>query len=162
MSRWFHGFVDELVKLSTSESATDIDEAFREAKHEARVEPKDEASIRSLRKNKSTPRRYLASMMIGALATPVLTIAGKGISRAFHNKAVRRALAETVSPKKRRLLKEELQVGKLVGRALPGRPLSERPLVSTSDVVSDAARGAIGGSVLQMIRDRFTQPRNEH
>lgn len=156
MRGWLSGFADELVKLAET-NPSEMRAVLREAKQEAQEAPRDAESIRSIRgKGAPVSRDYLASMLIGGLATPLLTVAGKRISRTIHNRAVEKALKGTLRPGKRKALQAELQTGPLVGRPRPDLPLGKRPQVTPADILSDAAKGVIGGSLVQMIRDRYS------
>ena len=156
MTRWLPALTDELVKMA-SEQPLAIRSVLNEAQRDIAREARDDRSISSLRGHGApVSRDYLASMMIGALAAPLLTIAGKGISRAMHNRSVVKAMENTHFPSSRRLLKAEFQTGRLIGGPRPDLPISARPLMTPGDILSDAAKGALGGSIVQMLRDRFS------
>lgn len=150
------GFADELVKLANV-SESEVSGALRDAKADVAFTPKNDTAARKLRgQGAPVSRDYLASMLIGAAAAPALAIAGKGISRAMHNRAARKSLKGAIDPEKIKRLKGEIQHGPMIGRARPDLALNHRPALSHGDLLSDAAKGALGGSVVQMIRDQLS------
>jgi len=93
--------------------------------------------------------------MLGAAATPALTILGGKISRGLHNRTIRSALKRAKSAKDIKALRRELHTGKTVGRVVPGGRIQRQPIATPADVAGDVAKGALYGSVLQMMRDRY-------
>lgn len=155
MTPFLSGFADELVKISSSGDVP-LQDVFREAKKETKAQPSRDRALSSLR-GSGTPvsRDYLASMLIGGASAPLISILGKKISRHMGNKDVRRALAATRSSKKRKAIMAELHTGPTIGRSAPGAPLGKRPLLTHGELASDAAKGAVAGGAIQMIRDYF-------
>lgn len=151
MEPFFRGFAAELVKVAAPDA-----EDFRDAKRDAirDLAKKDGFTLRG--GGAPVKRDYLASTILSAVSIPIMAILGKKIGRALHNREVRRLMHDTVDPMKLTRLKDELQMGKLIGRARPDLPANHRPLISHGDLISDAAKGAVAGSVLQMIRDRVS------
>lgn len=152
MTPLLRGFAGELVKL-----ADENKDLLREAKQEAKELPKDTEAIRMLRGGSPVSRNYLSSTLIGAAAAPAMAIAGKSITRALHNRGVRKAIREApIGSARRALLRGELQTGPLVGRMRPDLPISKRPALTAGELASDAAKGGLMGSIVQMIRDRYS------
>lgn len=153
MNPFLAGFKDELVKLGADE--TDYTAALREARRDLRSQNNDSA-LKAIRgKGAPVSRDYLASMVIGAASVPALAVVGKLISRKIGNRQAAHLLAKTIDPKKRKAILSEMHRGPVIGRAMPGVALNKRPLLTHGDLASDAAKGALGGTVVQMIRDHF-------
>ena len=101
-------------------------------------------------------RDYLASLGIGAASYPAAILAGKGLTRALHNREVRRAIARTRGRSAKKALRGEFQRGPMVGPNRPGSQSSKKPLLTTSQVAGEGVRGAVMGSIIQMLRDKFS------
>jgi hypothetical protein len=153
MQPFLSGFASELVK--SAESAADKS-VFREAKADAAELPKDEAPIRAMRPPGPITRNYVASGLIGALAPALLTIASSAIGRAVHNRSIMHELEEARTPWARKALNNRLVKGPLIGRENPYAPFSQRPVNSHRDLISEAGGGAITGSIVQMLKDRYS------
>lgn len=154
MDPFLRGFADELVKLGTDE--TDYNDALREARNDLKSKKGDSALAAIRGRGAPVSRDYLASMLIGATSVPALGIVGRLISRKIGNRDAYRALKGVVSPKKRKAILSEIHRGPVIGRSMPGAELNKRPLVTHGDIASDAAKGALGGTVVQMLRDHFS------
>jgi hypothetical protein len=72
-------------------------------------------------------RDYLAAALIGAAGMPAGLMLSRGVARALKNKALRQA----------------------------GQQIEKGRLATTPELAGESARGAMFGSVLQAIRDRF-------
>jgi hypothetical protein len=154
MVPWLAGFADELVKLSSS-SIPELKEALQVAKQENK--PTDRRLLGQLRgRGAPVSRDYLASAIIGALAVPSVGIAGSAIARALHNRSVLRAVAAASGRGNKHQIMKELKGGSLIGRARPDLPASKRPVITGGELLASSASGALGGSVVQMLRDRVS------
>jgi len=154
MTPFLRGFTDELVKLGADE--TDYKDALREARRDIRSQKGDSTLAHLRGQGAPVSRDYLASMVIGAASVPALSIVGKMIARKIGNRQAAHLLAKTIDPKKRKAILSEMHRGPAIGRAMPGTALNKRPLMTHGDLASDAAKGALGGTVVQMIRDHFS------
>jgi hypothetical protein len=147
------GFADELVKIAASDA--DLREAMREAKHSVSTKvPKQDWSVRG--HGAPVSRDYLASMLLAATAVPLVGIAGKAIQRAVHNRDVRKAIRMAKFPGERMLLESEIHRGPIIARWRPNLPEQKSPLTTTSELASDISKSVLMGTVVQMLRDRFS------
>jgi len=148
------GFTKELIKLA----GADPDDELRLYRQVRREQSKpDRAGLSAIRGHgRQVSRDYLASLLIGALAQPASYLLGGRISRALHNREIMRAMKGTRSLSRRRELARYLQKGPLVGRAGFATPIGKKPIMSYSDLAGHAGRGALMGSVIQMLRDRYS------
>ncbi len=137
MQPMLSGFVDELVKIADVAS-----DAAPHADHHHKGVP--------------VTRNYMASVAIGAAAAPLLALIGKGITRMLHNKDIGHALKSVEGGAKRESLMNEIHTGPIFGRIRPDLPANQRPLVTPADLAGDVAKAALTGSIVQMIRDRFS------
>lgn len=116
-----------------------------------------EGSLKKLRgKGREVSRDYLASMIIGAGGTPLARLAGARLSRALHNRDIRKAIARTKKPSIRRALRSKIETGPAVGPSYSVGKHKGKPLMTTGDVVGHGVYGAVLGSLVQMLRDRFS------
>ena len=147
------GFVDELVKLAAKEDKQ-LEKLYRQVRRkQGRAPSRGMSNLRG--KGRKVSRDYLASMLLGAAATPALTILGGKISRGLHNRAIMSAIKKAKTPKQAKALRRELYSGKSIGRTMPGARAQDRPIATAADLAGDAGKGALYGSVLQMMRDRY-------
>lgn len=155
MSALLDGFASELVKIAKITDEEEMNRVYRAVRREQGRAP--ESALTGLRgKGRQVSRDYLASLLLGAAATPLLSIAGGKISRALHNRQILSALKKARTPKEIRKLRRELYTGKAVGRYRPGMRPQEKPILTPADLAADASKGALYGSVLQMLRDRYS------
>lgn len=149
MDAFLRGFVSEIAKVAG-------EDPYREVLQEARREAGKGSKKFSIREGGGPVRRdYLTSTLISGATFPLVTLAGKMISRKMHNRDVMRAMAQA-SPGKKKQLAKEMLTGKLIGRGRPDLPSGERPMMTHGDLISDVGRGALIGSAVQAIRDRFS------
>jgi hypothetical protein len=154
MNAWLNGFADELVKLASR--PPDVLAAMEMAKAEDRAQPTNRRMLRSLRgQGAPVSRDYLASAIMGALSVPAMAVLGKAVSRKLNNRAILYA-AKGSFGKARQGMLAEMQTGKLIGRARPDLKLGQRPLMTTGELAGSALTGGLGGSIVQMIRDRVS------
>lgn len=95
---------------------------------------------------------YLTSMLMAAAAAPVISIAGRGVARALHNRAGIRALEGAKDAASVRRIQEEIHQGPLVGHSRPDLPLNKRPMVTPADLASDAAKAVLSGTLVHAAR----------
>jgi len=107
-------------------------------------------------KGRKVSRDYLASMLIGAGATPIAMLASSKLSRLVHNKEIQRAIAATRNRSMKRALRSKIQKGPMIGPTYPKKPTPDKPLMTLSETAGHGARGAVMGSLVQMLRDRFS------
>lgn len=152
MTPFIHGFSSELVKLGSDYRLRpeDLRKIHREAKRDKGSGDKD--IMKSIRgEGEQVSRDYLAGMLIGAGTMPGVELSAQALARKINNAEVSRAMAK--APASRRAeLAAKIHRGKLVGSA--GSKIA--PLVTRGQLAGSAARGALLGSVVQMIRDRFS------
>ena len=133
MQRVLAGFTNELIKLSSS----------------SHRDPHDKPQ-----------RDYMSSMLIGALSTPIVALMGKTMGRYLENRGLQRALRGAHGLEREGIL-GEMHTGPIIGRFQPGLGRKQRPLMTYDELLTDMTKGAIGGSILQMIRDHFASKRQE-
>lgn len=133
MERVLAGFADELVKVSSS----------------AHRDPKDKPQ-----------RDYMGSMLIGAMSTPAIALLGKTMARYLENRGLQKALKGAGGHEARQAILSEMHTGPIIGPFRPGLQRKQRPLMTYDELLTDATKGAVGGSVIQMIRDHFASKRN--
>lgn len=146
-------FADELVKVAEPDLAQ---AAFRDAKAETSKKPHDGAMRSLIHGGAPVKRNYLASMLIGAAATPALALLGKKLTRTLHNREVLHAMKSAKDPKVLERLKGEFHHGPLLGRSRPDLALNHRPAMTHGDLLGSTVSGSLGGSLVQMIRDRLS------
>ena len=101
-----------------------------------------ERGLRKLRgEGRTVSRDYLASMGIGALARPAAALAGGKLSRALGNRDIRKAIAKTKNRSAKKML---------------GKTIKRGPTISRAELAGHGVQGAVMGSVVQMLRDRFS------
>lgn len=159
MTPFITGFGNELIKLAKDKKFkvdVDPDQAYRAARRGGREDDLEmQSALSSIRgKGQRVSRDYLASMLLGAASFPAAMMGGKGITRMMHNRQVIKELAKTKSRKGQARLQRKLQGGPIVGSSAKNYPGGD-PLMSTSELAGAAGRGALAGSVLEMLRDRF-------
>jgi hypothetical protein len=153
MDAFLSGFTDELVKVATKR---DRDREMRKAMRVAKKSPNTKGFEReSFNPGRSSGKNYLAATALGALAFPLMALGGRRAGRAFHNKAVHRAMKATKSPAKRKALKKQLNKGPWIGSGIPKPKAGQSPLMTTADLGGQAVHGALYGSVIQMLKDRY-------
>lgn len=152
MNSFMAGFADELVKVSAKQ---DFDAEMKKALRSARRKSESSSLSKIRGQGRPVSRDYLAATMLGAAASPLVYLSRKGISRGLHNRAIRKAIKQTSSPKAIRQLKSELQRGPMTGSGIPKPKPGLEPLVTHSELLGGAATGGFTGSALQMLRDRF-------
>jgi len=143
--------------LDRSEDDRRLNKLYRTLKQRARGEHNLESSLDKIRgKGRQVSRDYLASMIIGGAATPLALLGGSRIARGLHNRDVRKAIAATRSSAAKKALRAELQTGPIVGRSYGHKSPAMKPLTTTSELAGQGVRGAVMGSIIQMLRDRFS------
>lgn len=153
MDDFLTGFSSELEKIGSSSKTQDAD-FNRAIKAVSKTRYKPDSSYWS--KGKNTSKNYLAAAVLGAMTAPAVFLAGRGAGRVFHNSAVKAAIKATKSPRKRLELKKQFQTGPVVSTGIPRPKPGLEPLISTSEAGGQAVRGALYGSALQMLKDRYT------
>ncbi len=156
MTPFLQGFASELVKVAGPTDAS-FEDAFSDAKREAGRRGPPDSALRALRgSGQAVSRDYLASMLIGAAATPAIALIGKRLARVINNRDVMRAMHAASSGRAKRTILKELHAGPSFGRALPGVEPRVRPLMTHGGAAGAALGRALGGSAVQMIRDYFS------
>ena len=150
------GFTAELIKLAGGQADRETAELralYRTVKKQG--QKKSGARLARLRgKGRTVSRDYLASAMIGATATPAAILLGNKISRLLHNKDLRRAM-KGVRRKRRRAISTHLETGPTIGRS-GIHAKGKKPLMTHADLAGTAVRGGAMGSIIQMLRDKFS------
>jgi hypothetical protein len=155
MNPFLDGFADELIKLGKKNADAEIRKMYRDVRREQGDMPS--AALSGLRgKGRQVSRDYLASMILGAATTPAMSLIGGKVSRGLHNRQILAAIKKAKTPKQIKQLRRELYTGKLIGSHRPAMRAQEKPILSTTDLAADASKGALYGSVLQMLRDRYS------
>jgi len=158
MTPLLDGFADELVKCARRDDWDDkskLHDLYTKVKRR-------QGNVRGGRMSKlrgsghPVSRDYLASMMLVAMARPLLTLTSGKISRALHNRQIMKAIRSAAKPKDVRKLKRELQSLKSIGHVRPGMRVQDRPIMTPASLAGDMASGALYGSVIQMLRDRYS------
>ena len=154
MDAFLTGFTDELVKVgSKRDDEGDMRRAMRAAKRSTdRSSSKDSLFNRGQRASKN----YLAATTLGAIAAPALSLVGRKAGRVFHNKAVMRAMKSATKTQKRKL-KKQMKTGPVLGSGIPKAKPGKDPLITTPELGGQAVRGALYGSVLQMLKDHYSK-----
>ena len=98
--------------------------------------------------------KYLKTALLGAAAVPIVKMFARRIERFAHNRSLLKAVAQTVDPAIRGELMSKIESGRLLGPSF-GLPLNLRPTMSRPELMGDAARGAVSGSIVQAIRDKI-------
>lgn len=152
MDAFLSGFADELVKVgSASERDKELRKALRAAKKGSYSSDSGESFLgRSGRHG----RNYAGATALGAIASPLMFLAGRKAGRVLHNKGVMKAL-KSATPKQRKALKKQLQKGPTISSGIPKPRPGMEPLATTSELGSNVVRGALYGSVLQALKDRY-------
>lgn len=154
------GFTNELLKLAGSQSAVERESAelrslYRDVKKKSQGGASDAALKKIRGKGREVSRDYLASAMIGATAGPAAVLLGGKLSRKLHNRDVIKAM-KGLSGKRKKQIAKHLELGPTIGKTkIPGIQ-GQRPIMTHPELAGSAARGAAMGSVIQMIRDRFS------
>jgi hypothetical protein len=153
------GFTDELLKLASRKTRAEREDAelralYREVKKKS--QRGGGGGLKDLRgKGRQVSRDYLASTAIGAAAAPAAVLLGGKISRLLHNRDVAKAM-KGLRGKRRRAVAKHLESGKLVGGPkLPGMK-GKPPMFTRAELAGHAVRGGAMGSIIQMLRDRFS------
>jgi len=146
MQRILAGFVDELTKTAMGDKAL-----LRQA-----LAGKDDPTAKDIVTGTihNQTRNYLKTMLLGAAVAPAMTLIARGLGRYVHNRNVRAALGVAVGRKSKTALRAQLKQGPIFGRSL-GQAPNLAPMITHADLASDVAIGAIGGSVVQALRDRM-------
>lgn len=157
------GFTDELLKLAgkrmsqAEREEQQLRALYRDVKARSQKGGSD-SSLRKLRgKGRKVSRDYLASTLIGAAATPAALLASGKLSRVLNNREVIKAM-KGVRGARRKALSAHLESGPMLGRTkvpdlLKGK---KKPMMTHAELAGHAARGGAMGSIIQMIRDRFS------
>ena len=154
MRQFLAGFSSEIEKLATKPlSAYEKDQRKLERDvtfvtgHVSRKNPIDKL------RGSSSPRQrdYLASALIAAAAYPAIRIGTSVIGRKIRNKSLQKAMVGASKGQRKRLSKR-IETGPMI----VGHASGKRGLMTREGLMTDAARGAITGSLLQMVRDRFS------
>ena len=158
MDHLLAGFANELVKLSTARGEqSDSDEELRELYKEVKKKSQGggDGGLDKIRGHgRRVSRDYLASSLIGATATPAAVLLGKKISRGMHNRDVIRAM-KGLKGARRKSLEQYIEKGPVFSKG--GPPFSKQaPMMTHGELAGHAARGGVMGSVIQMLRDRFS------
>jgi hypothetical protein len=132
MRAMLHGFADELIKLAGASEAAPT-----------KADPVVESLRQKVKENQ--PRDYLRAALAGAIVGPLSGIAGRGVKRVLHNRAVEKALV-TAGPEQARRLRFELQTGPFFGK------MDKLPTVSPDMLATDAITGALGLTAFQGLR----------
>jgi len=158
MGPLLNGFADELEKLGAADDfERQMRKALRDARSSGAAGDEGQGIIDALRgKGRPVSRDYLAATILGALATPAAALATKAVSRGLHNRSVIKALKSTSSKRQKSLLQKQLQAGPAIGPNVPKAKAGLEPLMTHAELGGQATRGALYGSVLQMLRDRFS------
>lgn len=144
------GFSDELEKLA---KVDEFEKQRRALNRDLRrvTREKGKHPLESLR-GKSSPRQrdYLATAAIGATAYPAIALMTAALSRKLSNRSLMKAM-RGAGRKERKMLKTRLDTAPLVGPVAGAKA----PKITTEKLTSQAARGVLVGSLIQMLRDRF-------
>jgi hypothetical protein len=153
MQAVLRAFSDELTKIAEV-PAEEIDLA--RAMREARSKGRKEGVYEKLTSGAPTKRNYITSLLIGALATPGVGLASGLVKRVLRNRSLAQLAAKTSgSGAKKAILAQSLS-GPIFGRVKPGMKWNTVPLMTPEDLASQAAGGAIMGSLVQALRDRYS------
>jgi len=162
MDNVLEGFADELVKLagkrSSSAGAEDEDLLALYQRVKSRSDKGlNDSTLKKIRgKGRQVSRDYLASTLIGSVATPVALLGSKRISRALHNREVLKAM-QGVKGRRRKALAGYLESGPMLGKTkVPGMMKGKKPMMTHAELAGHSIRGGAMGSIIQMLRDRFS------
>lgn len=148
------GFDDELQKLAVRR-LTDVERQQRSLNRDLR-----RATQRANRghplgslRGKSSPRQrdYLASAGIAALTYPLLGLLGAKVGRGLRNRATLKAM-RGVPRLRRKKLHRKLETGSLIA---PSHLKTKTGQLTREDLAGRAAQGAVVGSLVMALRDRF-------
>lgn len=154
MDAFLSGFTDELVKLGAKSNPK---QELQEVLHSGRQAVKEEGFDESLlSQGRSYGKNYLAATLLGAMGYPLIGLASRKAGRSIHNRIVQSAIKATKNPRQRRKLKASLESGPIFGKGVPKSKPGKEPLMTASELGSQAMRGALGGSVVQALKDRFS------
>lgn len=103
---------------------------------------------------KHTGQNYLASMLIGGAAAPALKLVSALLQKKLRNRALGHELERAGSAAERKLIQSHIHTGPIIGHA-SALPVGKAPLVTTDDLAGRAVTGALTGSAVQALRDRF-------
>jgi hypothetical protein len=145
-------FRDELVKLGAV-PALDLDTAYREAREEAQARAPSVPSMGKRIAHKS--RSYLGSMLVGALATPAVALASGLTHRAVRGHSLARQLAHATGRKERQAIMAAMPKGPIFGQTRPHLHPSHAPVMTPEELANKAVGGALGGGVVQALRDKL-------
>jgi hypothetical protein len=145
-------FADELMKLGSTTEELNLAQAMREA----RSKGKKEGVYDKLTSGSPTKRNYITSLLIGALATPGVGLASGLVKRVLRNRSLAQLAAKTSGRGARKEILAQSLSGPVFGRVKPGMRWNTIPLMTPEDLASQAAGGAIMGSVVQAMRDRYS------
>lgn len=99
-------------------------------------------------------KNYARSMAIGAVIAPVMTVLTRSLGRFIHNRGVMRAVARQIESAPKAKLLSELRTGPMFGRSF-GHSAGRSPVMSYADLGADVFSGAMGGSIVQAVRDKL-------
>lgn len=149
------GFNNELTKLATkplSQFEKDQRKMERDVLRVQKKLSKGNHPFDRLR-GESSPRQrdYLASALIASAAYPGVRLGTSAVGRALRNRSLRKAITGA-SRKQRKRLSKRIESGPAVVTHASGK----KGLATREHLMTDAARGAMVGSIVQMVRDRFS------
>ena len=142
------------VKLSSGRKKKD-DEQYRQLYREVKKRSQKGPAGKPFKPKAPSSRDYLASAAIGAGATPLALLGGARLSRAMHNRELRKALGYVRGRSAKRGIRSQLKTGPTLGPSYR-RQGSKKPLMTYAETAGHGARGAVMGSLIQMLRDRFS------
>ncbi len=149
------GFGDELTKLATPK-LSEFEKKRRKSERDLRsVTEKAQArpDLFERLRGKGAPRKrdYLASAALGALTYPLIGILRGKVGRGLRNRTTLKAMA-SASRRERRGLRRKLESGNLVARS---HLTKKKGQLSREDMLARTAHGAVAGSLITALRDRF-------
>ena len=156
MDNVLEGFSSELLKIATRSTIKKEDAELRALYRKVKKKSQRAGTGSKIRgQGRKVSRDYLASALIGAAATPAALLLGGKVSRVLHNKEVRKAMSG-LSGKRKKAVGRHLELGPTVGKASFPKVRGKSPVMTHSELGGQAARGAAIGSIIQVLRDRFS------
>lgn len=153
MQPFLAGFADEIVKVGMRQPSGD--RLLRGSMTD------DDPTAKEIAVSGTRPSgvNYARTMLFGAIAAPLMSLVSKRIGQLVHNRVVMNAMKDARPfSSASRALRGEIKAGPIWGKAGPFKPGRE-PLMTAGSLATDSASGALGGSVVQAIRDKLNSDR---